>query len=110
MSHNSPSLWAWSGASTRRVNLWQKKRAWRTPGTSILRYYLIEGANLIRQHNLEYQAYYRRKFAEVPKHPHKRALVLTARKLVRLVFALLTKNQTYVRPQAVQSQEAAPVQ
>jgi transposase len=79
-------------------------------GNVYLPYYLIEGANLIRQHNLEYQAYYRRKFAEVPKHPHKRALVLTARKLVRLVFALLTKNQTYVRPQAVQSQEAAPVQ
>ena len=79
-------------------------------GNVYLRYYLIEGANLMRQHNLEYQAYYRRKYDEVPKHQHKRALVLTARKLVRLVFALLTKNQTYVRPQAVQSQEAAPVQ
>ena len=79
-------------------------------GNVYLRYYVIEGANLMRQHNLEYQAYYRRKFAEVPKHQHKRALVLTARKLVRLVFALLTKNQTYVRPQAMQSQEAAPVQ
>jgi Transposase IS116/IS110/IS902 family. len=79
-------------------------------GNVYLRYYLIEGANLMRQHNLEYQAYYRRKYDEVPKHQHKRALVLTARKLVRLVFALLTKNQTYVRPQAVQSEEAAPVQ
>ena len=75
-------------------------------GNVYLRYYLIEGAKLMRQHNLEYQAYYRRKFAEVPKHQHKRALVLTARKLVRLVFALLTKNQTYVRPQAVQPTEA----
>ena len=74
-------------------------------GNVYLRYYLIEGADHIRQHNLEYQAYYRRKYAEVPKHQHKRALVLTARKLVRLVFALLTKNQTYVRPQAVQSKE-----
>jgi hypothetical protein len=27
-----------------------------------------------------------------------------------LAFALLTKNQPYVRPQAVQSQEATPVQ
>lgn len=77
-------------------------------GNVYLRYYLIEGANLIRQHNLEYQAYYRRKFAEVPKHQHKRALVLTARKLVRLVFALLTKNQPYVRPQAKPTQEMAP--
>ena len=77
-------------------------------GNVYLRYYLIEGANLMRQHNLEYKAYYQRKFAEVPKHQHKRALVLTARKLVRLVFALLTKNQPYVRPQAKQSQEVAP--
>lgn len=78
-------------------------------GNVYLRYYMIEGANLMRQHNLEYQAYYQRKYAEVPKHQHKRALVLTARKLIRLVFALLTKNQTYVRPQAAPSQEATPV-
>jgi len=77
-------------------------------GDVYLRYYLIEGANLMRQHNLDYQAYYRRKFAEVPKHQHKRALVLTARKLVRLVFALLTQNQSYVRPQAKPTQEAVP--
>ena len=69
-------------------------------GNVYLRYYLVEGADLMRQHNLEYKAYYQRKFAEVPKHQHKRALVLTARKLVRLVFALLTQNQSYVRPQA----------
>ena len=77
-------------------------------GNVYLRYYVIEGANLMRQHNLEYKAYYQRKFAEVPKHQHKRALVLTARKLVRLVFALLTKNQSYVRPQAKPTQEVAP--
>lgn len=78
-------------------------------GNVYLRYYLIEGANLMRQHNLEYKTYYQRKFAEVPKHQHKRALVLTARKLIRLAFALLTKNQSYVRPQAKQDQGAAPV-
>ena len=77
-------------------------------GNVYLRYYLIEGANLMRQHNMDYKAYYRCKFAEVPKHQHKRALVLTARKLVRLVFALLMQNQSYVRPQAKQSQEVAP--
>ena len=77
-------------------------------GNVYLRYYLIEGANLMRQHNLEYKAYYQHKFAQVPKHQHKRALVLTARKLVRLVFALLTQNQSYVRPQAKQGQEVAP--
>jgi transposase len=77
-------------------------------GNVYLRYYLIEGANLMRLHNLEYQSYYRHKFAEVPKHQHKRALVLTARKLVRLVFALLTKNQSYVRPQAMHPMEVEP--
>jgi transposase len=77
-------------------------------GNVYLRYYLIEGANLMRQHNLDYKAYYRRKFDEVPKHQHKRALVLTARKLVRLVFALLAQNQSYVRPQAKQQTEVTP--
>jgi transposase len=62
------------------------------------RYYFIMGADKLRQFNLEYKAFYRRKYNEVSKHQHKRALVLTARKLVRLVHALLTKNVTYVRP------------
>jgi hypothetical protein len=65
-------------------------------GNVYLRYYLIQGANLLRQYNLDYQAYYRRKVDEAPKHNHKRALVLTARKLVRLVHALLTKNEPFV--------------
>ena len=62
------------------------------------RYYFILGADRLRQFNLEYKAFYWRKYNEVPKHQHKRALVLTARKLVRLVHALLTKNTPYVRP------------
>jgi transposase len=62
------------------------------------RYYFIIGADRLRMYNLEYKAYYWRKYNEVPKHQHKRALVLTARKLVRLVHALLTKNVPYVRP------------
>lgn len=64
-------------------------------GNEYLRYYLVEGANSLRLHNKEYAAYYRRKYEEVPKHQHKRALVLTARKFVRLVFALLSKGQIY---------------
>lgn len=69
-------------------------------GNPVLRYYLIEGADHMRQWDTEYQAYYWRKFREVPKHQHKRALVLTARKLVRLVHALLTSNQPDARPQS----------
>jgi len=70
-------------------------------GSKYLRYYFILGANTLRQFNLEYKAFYWRKRSEVSKYPHKRALVLTARKLVRLVHALLTKNVPYVRPQAL---------
>jgi transposase len=62
------------------------------------RYYFILGADKLRMFNLEYKAFYWRKYQEVPKHQHKRALVLSARKLVRLVHALLTKNVSYVRP------------
>lgn len=64
-------------------------------GNEYLRYYFIEAANALRVHNAEYKAYYQIKFEEVTKHQHKRALALTARKLVRLVFALLKKGQLY---------------
>lgn len=64
-------------------------------GNKYLRYYLIQAANSVRKHIPEYSEYYNNKFAEVPKHQHKRALALTARKLIRLIFGLLTKNQIY---------------
>jgi len=48
----------------------------------------------LRIYNEEYQIFYQKKYQEVPDH-NKRALVLTARKVVRLVFALLSKNQLY---------------
>ncbi len=60
-----------------------------------LRYYLVEAADSLRRHNPEFRAYYQKKYAEVTKHQHKRALVLTARKLVRLVDALLRTNRLY---------------
>jgi transposase len=64
-------------------------------GNHYLRYYLVEAANSLRVHNPEYEAFYAKKYQEVPKHRHKRALVLTARKLVRLVYALLSTGQIY---------------
>jgi transposase len=67
-----------------------------------LRYYFCEAANSVRMHDPEYKAFYDRKFHEVPKYKQsqrppvgKRAIVLTARKLVRLVVRLLTTNQPY---------------
>jgi transposase len=74
-------------------------------GSKYLRYYLIMGANTLRRFNLEYKAFYWRKHGEVSKYQHKRALVLTARKLVRLVHALLTKNVPYVRPRSLTNVE-----
>lgn len=72
-----------------------------------LRYYLIQAANSLRVHNEVFQRYYQKKYQEVPSHQHKRALVLTARKLVRLVFALLSKNQLYDQSRVVQSPAGA---
>ena len=64
-------------------------------GNTYLRYYLGEAANSVRRHIPEYGEFYDKKYAEVMKHQHKRALALTSRKFVRLVFGLLVKNQLY---------------
>ena len=72
----------------------EQTRMTRT-GNRYLRYYFCEAANAVRMHDAEYAAYYDRKYREVRQHQHKRAIVLTARKLVRLVVRLLTTNQAY---------------
>ena len=64
-------------------------------GNRFLRYYLVEAANSVKNRDEEFGDYYRKKYKEVPKHQHKRALVLTARKLVRLVDVLLRNGQLY---------------
>lgn len=64
-------------------------------GNKYLRYYLIEAANSVKNHIPEYKGYYDKKYGEVTTHQHKRALALTSRKFVRMVFGLLTKNQIY---------------
>ncbi len=60
-----------------------------------LRYYLVQAANSMRVHDPEYRAYYHAKHREAREHHHKRACVLTARKLVRLVDALLRTGRLY---------------
>lgn len=67
-------------------------------GNSYLRYYLVEAANSVRSHCLEYGQYYAAKYAETTRHAHKRALVLTARKLVRLIEVLLREGRIYQTP------------
>lgn len=64
-------------------------------GNRFLRYYLMEAANSVRMHDPVYAQYYAKKKAEPKQFAHKRALALTARKLVRLVFFLLKTNQLY---------------
>ncbi|MCK5762805.1 MAG: IS110 family transposase [Clostridiales bacterium] len=64
-------------------------------GDKFLRYYLIEAANITRKNIPEHERFYSKKFHEVKKHQHKRALALTARKLIRLIFGLLAKDQLF---------------
>lgn len=65
-------------------------------GNHYLRYYLLEAANSLRRCDSEFKRFYDLKFKEVTKHQHKRALALTARKLVRLVYSLLKTNRLYI--------------
>lgn len=69
-------------------------------GNAYLRYYLVQAANQVRQHEPQYRQFYARKYQESKTHHHRRALVLTARKLVRMVDALLRSNQLY-KPQGL---------
>lgn len=65
-------------------------------GNRFLRYYLLEAANSVRRCDFEFKRYYDLKYKEVNVGQHKRALALTARKLVRLVFRLLKDNRLYI--------------
>ena len=60
-----------------------------------LRYYLVQAANSVKNREPEFRAFYAKKYHEVSKHQHKRALVLTARKLVRLIYALEKEKRLY---------------
>jgi transposase len=60
-----------------------------------LRYYLVQAANSLKNHNAEYRKFYDSKYKEALIHKHKRALVLTARKFVRLAYAMLKSGKLY---------------
>ncbi len=64
-------------------------------GNQFLKYYLCEAAFSLVRCNKEYSDFYHLKYKEVNRFKHKRALALTARKFVRLVFALLKGNRLY---------------
>lgn len=67
----------------------------RRRGNKYLRYYFALAADQMRKYLPEYSNYYSRKFKESKTHHHKRALILTARKAVRLIFALLHESKLY---------------
>jgi len=73
-------------------------------GNSYLRYYFVQAAEQLRKYLPEYSDYYTRKFKESRTHQHKRALILTARKAVRLIFALLRDEKLY-KPPAVKGDD-----
>jgi hypothetical protein len=75
-------------------------------GNAYLRYYLVEAANSVRLDCAAYREYYQAKYAQSPKHAHKRALVLTARKLVRLVDHRLRAGVVYQPPESRRDQKA----
>ena len=68
-------------------------------GNRYLKYYLCEAAMSLVRCDAEYSRFYHLKYKEVNRYQHKRALALTARKFVRLVFRLLKDNCLYRAPE-----------
>ena len=64
-------------------------------GNRFLKYYLCEAAFSLVRCDKEYRDFYNLKYKEVNRFQHKRALALTARKFVRLVFALFKDKRLY---------------
>ena len=83
-------LW-WPGQSSGRFK-GQDSRLARERNPH-LRYWFVQAAFCLKRHRADYREFYRKKYNESSTHHHKRALILTARKSVRLIFALLYKGQ-----------------
>lgn len=64
-------------------------------GNAYLRYYIMETTVSVVKHIPEYNDFFNKKFKEAKTHQYKRALALTSRKLIRLIYGLLRKNQLY---------------
>jgi len=67
-------------------------------GNSYLRYYLIEATSSVIRNNHVFNEFYQKKLNEVKTHKESRALVLTSRKFIRLIFKLLKDKQLYTFP------------
>lgn len=64
-------------------------------GNSYLRYYIIEAANQVRKYIPEYAEFYNKKLNESTSHKEMRATVLTARKLIKLIYAVMSTRTLY---------------
>lgn len=101
---NEASLASYAGLVWRRSQSGNGERQ-LTPrthnGDQYLRYYLVEAANSVRAHDPVFAKFYDKKYREVPKYQHRRACVMTARKLVRVIYALLKDHELYTPAKAV---------
>lgn len=70
-------------------------------GDNYLRYYLVEAADSVRKYDPAFKQFYKKKFEEVPKYQHRRACVMTARKLCRVVYTMLKNNAAYTPAKVV---------
>ena len=86
---------ALSGDKTSQVHFEAENTPMNKAGSRCLRYYIIEATGSVINHCPEYKAFYDKKFAEVTTYQHKRALALTSRKFLRMLFGLLDKSQLY---------------
>lgn len=83
----------WQAAQSGQLT--REDRPLARTGNAYLRYDLVEAANSVRRHDPRYATYYAQQVAEITQFAHRGALVLTARKLTRLVFALLRDDRAY---------------
>lgn len=67
-------------------------------GNVYLRYYLIEATSSVIRNNHVFFDFYSKKLCEVKTHKESRALVLTSRKFIRLIYKLLKDNKLYQDP------------
>lgn len=77
-------------------------------GNRYLKYYMVEAASSVRVHDPVFAEYFAKKKAEKKEFAEGRALALTARKLMRVVFYLLKTNRLYT-PEGVSRQYAVPI-
>ena len=96
--HNDDELARFAGLTWRRDQsgaFESDERPLTRRGNRYLRYYLCEAANSVRVHEPGLRSYYARKLQETQRHPHKRALVLSARHLLRTICVMLKRGQAF---------------